>query len=145
MKTILKVIQYLSVPLTTIVYTGAIIFFLVSIFKIENLKWRRPVSDRTQLITIFLSRIFCITFALFISFASIDYWKDNYWLITGKYLVVEDYVQGIDLPSKDLREYVELNGITITFLFNSNLEIGSKYRIKFLPHTRTGIYGMEIK
>lgn len=137
--------QYLSVPLTTILYVCTIVFFIVSIFKIENLKWRKPVSHRTQSITIVLSRIFCIVIALFLSFASVDYLKDNYWLITGKYLVIEDYVQEIDHKSKDLREYVELNGITISFLFDSNLEIGSKYRIKFLPHTQTGIHSMEIK
>jgi hypothetical protein len=137
--------QYLSVPLTTILFVSTIAFFIVSIFKIENLKWRKPVSNKTQTITIVLGRTFCIVIALFLSFASVDYWKDNYWLITGRYLVVEDYVQAIDHKSKDLREYVELNGITISFLFDSNLEIGSKYRIKFLPHTQTGIHSMEIK
>lgn len=38
-----------------------------------------------------------------------------------------------------------MNGITISFLFDSNLEIGNKYRIKFLPHTQMGIHIMEIK
>lgn len=142
---ILDVMQYLSVPLVTILFMCTIAFFIVSIFKIENLKWRKPVSNRTQLITIVLGRLFCIVIALFLSVASKDYWKDNYWLLKGKYLVVEDYVRDLDYKSKDLRVYVELNGITISFLIDSNLEIGSKYRIKFLPHTRTGIHSEEIK
>ncbi|MCU6713253.1 hypothetical protein M6D81_31600 [Paenibacillus sp. J5C_2022] len=137
--------QYLSVPLTTLLLVCTIVFFIVSIFKIENLKWRKPVSGRTQSITVAVGRIFCILIAVFISFASVDYWKDNYWLISGRYLVIEDYVQEIDHKSKDLREYVEFNGITISFLFDSNLEVGRKYRIEFLPNTQTGIKSIEIK
>lgn len=93
--------HYLSVPLTTALYVCTIVFFIVSIFRIENLKWRKPVSNRTQSITIILGRLFCLAIVLFLSFASIDYWEDNYWLITGKYLIAEGYVEELNYKSKD--------------------------------------------
>ncbi|WP_156826012.1 hypothetical protein [Paenibacillus terrigena] len=136
---------YLSMPLTIVLYVFVITFFITSIFKIENLKWRREVSVRTQSITILLGRFFCVIVVLFLVWTSIPFLKDSFRLVTGQYIVVEGYVQDLNHKSKDLNEYVVLSGVKISFLFDSQLEIGKKYRIKYLPNTQTGINSIEIK
>lgn len=65
--------------------------------------------------------------------------------MTGNSQVIEGYVQDKDHKSKDLNEYVMVKGMTISFLLNSELEIGKKYRISYLPNTLTGISKVEIE
>ena len=138
------ILYYLSIPFRIVLCVIAITFFITSIFKIENLKWRRQVSVRTQSITILLGRIFCVIVVLFLVWTSIPILKDSYRLVTRQYIVIEGYVQNLSHKSKDFNEYVELNGVEISFLFDSQLEIGKKYRIHYLPNTQIGINSIDI-
>ncbi|ULO08544.1 hypothetical protein H1230_06985 [Paenibacillus sp. 19GGS1-52] len=142
----MNILFLLSAPMHTILYLFIIIVCIRSIFRIDLLRWTNPrISARVQIISVFIGRVLCLTATGIFIWISIPYWKDDFLLITKKYIVTESYPLAKYNESKDLNEYVVFNTRTLTFLFDSEMDIGKKYEIKYLPNTNIGIYRREIK
>lgn len=112
-----------------------------AIFDVNVLRWRKPnVSEAIQRISTWLGRLVCIIFAGYLIWASIPYLKDNYALITSNYVETEGYIVDNYRRYKSLNDNIVINGMEIKFLLGEKVENNTKYRVKYLPNTSTGIY-----
>ncbi|SFE49820.1 hypothetical protein SAMN05216378_3331 [Paenibacillus catalpae] len=141
-------IYWITVPVYTLLLTFILLFAILVVFKNlmkkESYKWiNERFSEKTQKAIIFFGRVICLGFIVLIFSYSIPYWKDSSLLITGHCSYDEGSPTNFYHKSKDLNDYVELNGNhgkLISFLFTARMTPGVKYKVKYLPNTNTGIY-----
>lgn len=83
-------------------------------------------------------------FAVTLYFAFIPYILDIPVILKKNYSITEGYVYDIHRSTgkyRGLTEYVSIEKkVKIRFLISCNMVLYEKYRVKYLPHTKIGVY-----
>jgi hypothetical protein len=104
-------------------------------------RWKRNnINEVIQILTEVIGKIAAVIFLVFLmKYFTLPYWKDIPILLMQKFNYTEGYISKEYHKRKDLNEYVDINGRSISFLIFSNIERGQQYNITYLPNTKTGI------
>lgn len=140
----MNMIYLLSAPLHTLMYLFMIILCVSAAFNEDWLRWNKPVSEIVQFVSIIIGRTVCIGAAVYLIEIAIPFFKDDYLLATNQYIKLTSYPVYTYNKHKDLNEYVDLGDTTLSFLFDSGMDAGHKYVVKYLPNTQIAIYRKEI-